>query len=160
MNKGYKKFFALLLAVGMVTSLAACGAAEQKTVTVLEETPESAVESGQTNPIENSSDNETKAEQTEIELSFGDTVMTATLDGSETSRAFIEMLPLTLTMNRYADREYYAAIDELPENGEAVEDFENGDVTYYTAGKSLAIFFGNADTSSQNDLIRMGRITL
>lgn len=159
MNKGYKKFFALLLAVGMVTSLAACGAAEQKTVTVLEETPESAVESGQTNPIENSSDNETKAEQTEIELSFGDTVMTATLDGSETSRAFIEMLPLTLTMNRYADREYYAAIDELPENGEAVEDFENGDVTYYTAGKSLAIFFGNADTSSQNDLIRMGRIT-
>ena len=29
----------------------------------------------------------------------------------------------------------------------------------YTDGKSLAIFFGNADTSSQGGLIRMGRIT-
>ena len=32
-------------------------------------------------------------------------------------------------------------------------------VTYYTAGKSLAVFFGNAGNSSQNGLIRMGRIT-
>ena len=30
---------------------------------------------------------------------------------------------------------------------------------YYTAGKSLAIFFGNAENSNQGDLIRMGRIT-
>ena len=68
------------------------------------------------------------------------------------------MLPLTITMNRYADREYYAALGELPENGAAIDDFENGDVTYYTDGKSLVIFFGNADTSSQDGLIRMGRI--
>ena len=47
----------------------------------------------------------------------------------------------------------------MPENGAAIDDFENGDVTYYTDGKSLAIFFGNADISSQDGLIRMGRIT-
>ena len=58
-----------------------------------------------------------------------------------------------------ADREYFAAIGDLPENGQAIDDFENGDLTYYTAGKSLAIFFGNADNSSQSDLIRMGKIT-
>ena len=81
------------------------------------------------------------------------------MDDSETTRAFLDTLPLTITMHRYADREYYAAIPELPENGEAIEDFENGDITYYTAGISLAIFFGNADSSSQGDLIRMGRIT-
>ena len=74
-------------------------------------------------------------------------------------KAFLSMLPLTLEMSRYADREYFAAIGDLPENGQAIDDFENGDLTYYTAGKSLAIFFGNADNSSQSDLIRMGKIT-
>ncbi len=95
----------------------------------------------------------------EITLQFGDTKIMAVLDQSETSKAFLELLPLTLDMRRYADREYYAAIDQLPEEGERIPDYENGDVTYYTAGKSLAIFFGNAENSSQGDLIRMGRIT-
>lgn len=173
MNSRNKKLFIALLAVGMATSLAACGTAKQESHAASEAITESvAVESEQADITEDGSGNETKveitengsdseagAEQIEIEMAFGDTVMTAALDDSETSRAFIEMLPLTLSMSRYADREYYAAIDELPENGEAIEDFENGDVTYYTAGKSLAIFFGNADTSSQSGLIRMGRIT-
>jgi ketosteroid isomerase-like protein len=96
---------------------------------------------------------------TEISMMFGSTKISAVLDDSETSKAFINLLPLTLNMRRYADREYYAAIDALPEEGELIPDFENGDVTYYTAGKSLAIFFGNEENSSQDGLIRMGRIT-
>ena len=96
---------------------------------------------------------------TKISMMFGSTKISAVLDDSETSKAFLELLPLTLEMHRYADREYYAAIDPLPENGEMIPDFENGDVTYYTAGRSLAIFFGNAENSSQSGLIRMGRIT-
>lgn len=155
----YRKRSAALLAAGMIVSLAACGTVEQAGSSTQEQPSETAVESAQIDTAESSSSNEADTEQTEIELSFGDTVVTAVLDGSETSRAFIKMLPLTLTMNRYADREYYAALGELPENGTAIEDFENGDVTYYTDGKSLAIFFGNADTSSQDGLIRMGRIT-
>ncbi len=102
---------------------------------------------------------ETEEESKEIILDFGTTTVTAVLNNSETTKAFLERLPLTISMNRYADREYYAAIPELPENGEDIPDFENGDITYYTAGKSLAIFFGNAENSSQSDLIRMGRIT-
>lgn len=95
----------------------------------------------------------------EIAMYFGEVKVTAVLDDSETSRAFLDLLPMTLEMRRYADREYYAAIHALPVNGESIPDFENGDVTYYTAGKSLAIFFGNADRSNQGDLIRMGKIT-
>lgn len=159
MSNRYRKLSIVLLAVGMIASLAACGTVERAGSSTQEQLSETAVESAQIDTAESSSSNEADTEQTEIELSFGDTVMTAALDDSETSRAFIKMLPLTLTMNRYADREYYAALDELPENGTAIDDFENGDVTYYTDGKSLAIFFGNADTSSQNGLIRMGRIT-
>ena len=62
-------------------------------------------------------------------------------------------------MNRYGDREYYAPVSELPENGEDIPDFENGDITYFVSGKSLAIFFGNEGNSSQGGLIRMGKIT-
>lgn len=94
-----------------------------------------------------------------ITMTFGDIVVTAVLDDSETSQAFLQMLPLTISMNRYADREYYAAISELPKGGEEIPDFENGDVTYYTSGKSLAVFFGNEGNAHQTDLIRMGRIT-
>lgn len=145
----------MLLAAGMIVSLAACGKAEQRDPSDRESTSNIVAEPAQTD----NAGSEAVAKQTVIRLAFGDTVMTAALDDSETSRAFIKMLPLTLTMNRYADREYYAALGELPESGEIIEDFENGDVTYYTDGKSLAIFFGNADTSSQDGLIRMGRIT-
>lgn len=95
---------------------------------------------------------------TEIKLTFSDEIVFAMMDDSETTQAFLERLPLTLSMNRYGEREYYASIAELPENGQDIPDFENGDITYYTAGKSLAIFFGNEENSSQGDLIRMGKI--
>lgn len=95
---------------------------------------------------------------TEIKLTFGDEIVFAVMDDSETTQEFLERLPLTLSMNRYGEREYYASIAELPENGQDIPDFENGDITYYTAGKSLAIFFGNEENSSQGDLIRMGKI--
>lgn len=122
---------------------------------------ESTVETGSPEASSDFSERKTEGTEksTEITMQFGDTKITAVLDNSETAKAFLELLPLTLDMQRYADREYYAAIDRLPEDGERIPDFENGDVTYYTAGKSLAIFFGNAENSNQSDLIRMGRIT-
>lgn len=98
----------MLLTAGMIASLAACGTVERAGSSTQEQPSETAVESAQIDTAESSSSNKADTEQTEIELSFGDTVMTAALDDSETSRAFIKMLPLTLTMNRYADREYYA----------------------------------------------------
>ena len=159
MSNRRRKLFETMIAAGMILSLAACGKAEQGKTSNLEDISKSTMESTQTDKSKNSTDSKTQSEQTEIELAFGDTVMTAVLDDSETSRAFIRMLPLTLNMNRYAGREYYAALGELPENGTTIDDFENGDVTYYTDGKSLAIFFGNENTSSQDGLIRMGRIT-
>lgn len=99
------------------------------------------------------------SEVTEITMTVGDMVITAELTDSETTRAFLETLPRNLTMNRYGDREYYGRIDALSENGESIPDFENGDVTYYPAGPSFAIFFAREDSSSQGGLIRMGRIT-
>lgn len=102
---------------------------------------------------------EDSAAVTMITMTAGDTVITAELSDSETTRAFLETLPRTFTMNRYGDREYYGRMESISENGEVVADFENGDVTYYPAGPSFAIFFAGEEHSSQSGLIRMGKIT-
>lgn len=96
---------------------------------------------------------------TQITLTAGERVITAELDNSETSREFLATLPRTMEMNRYDDREYYGRMEEISENGTAIESFENGDLTYYPAGPSLAVFFDKEDTSRQGGLIRMGKIT-
>lgn len=98
-------------------------------------------------------------EHTEITMTVGDTMITATLDNSETTQAFLATLPRTLTMKRYGNREYYGRIEAISENGEAIADFENGDVTYYPAGPSFAVFFASEDSSTQSGLIRMGKVT-
>lgn len=59
----------------------------------------------------------------------------------------LKTLPRTLTMNRYDDRGYYGRIESITEDGEAIADFENGDVTYYPAGPSFAVFFDGEDRS-------------
>lgn len=149
-----------MIAIAAACTLAACvgvGAPHSASASVPTEQSLSSQENSESGAVE-SGENEGDT-GTEITLAFGDTVIQAALDNSETTRAFLDMLPLTLTMSRYGDREYYASIGRLPENGEAIDNFENGDVTYYKAGNSLAIFFGNAENSSQGDLIRMGKIT-
>ena len=154
-----KKAILFPAVLGLALLLSACGARPNEPAS--ESQSENTVETGSPEASADFSEqkNEVTEKSTEIMMQFGDTKITAVLDNSETSKAFLELLPLTLDMQRYADREYYAAINELPEDGERIPDFENGDVTYYTAGKSLAIFFGNAENSNQSDLIRMGRIT-
>lgn len=152
-----KNLSGIILSTALMFVLSACGTTPSETErTVLPDTPP-------VDAVAEAEETETRIQEsvagTEITMAFGDTVVTAVLDDSETSQAFLQTLPLTISMNRYADREYYAAISELPENGEEIPDFENGDVTYYTSGKSLAVFFGNEGDSHQADLIRMGRIT-
>jgi hypothetical protein len=94
-----------------------------------------------------------------ITMTSGSIVIEAELDDSETSRQFIETLPVILVMKRSDDREYYARIPRISENGKAISNYENGDVTYYTGGPSFAVFFAKAGKSSQGGLIRMGKVT-
>lgn len=75
---------------------------------------------------------EDRMETTDITITVDGQVITATLDNSETSREFLATLPRTFTMNEYGGREYYGEIEALSENGNLIDDFENGDVTYFT----------------------------
>lgn len=159
MNKGKNRSLIIFLMIGALSVvLAGCTfPTEPQEVSVsVQQRSESNLES---ESVPKQEEAVPAPETTEIVLDFEGRQVTAVLDNSETTQAFIDCLPLTIPMRRYGDREYYAAISELPENGEKIPDFENGDITYYTTGKSLAIFFGNADSSNQGNLIRMGRIT-
>lgn len=149
-NKGIKMFTSVCAAVIMSFILSAFQIVSGQNITKSEET-----KTMQT--AENKNAEQTNS--TNIKMLFGETEITAILDDSGTSKAFMDLLPLTLDMRRYADREYYASIEPLPEDGEVIPDYENGDVTYYVPGKSLAIFFGNEENFTQGGLIRMGRIT-
>lgn len=95
-----------------------------------------------------------------IKMTVGQTTITATLDNSPTTADFIKTLPRTMTMNRYGDREYYGKMGTaISTEGEKIDDYHDGDVTYYPSGGSYAIFFAGENKSSQPGLIRMGKIT-
>lgn len=167
-----KRFLYIALLLGFLVSMAACGehqpnSAESDDLPVTSDrlTPETELPSGSesTELLGDGTNEEIGAEQasehTSITMTVGDTVMTAMLDNSETTQAFLASLPRTLTMNRYSNREYYGRIEVISENGEAIADFENGDVTYYPEGPSFAVFFAGEDRSNQSGLIRMGKVT-
>lgn len=99
------------------------------------------------------------AGSTDITMTVGETVITATLDDSETSKAFLATLPRTISMSAYGEREYYGRIEAISENGSRIPDFEDGDVTYYPAGPSFAVFYANSEQSDLPGLIRMGKLT-
>ena len=93
-----------------------------------------------------------------IRLKVGDTVLTATLIESATTRDFISLLPLTLTLKDYAETE---KISDLPkrlftESAPSGSDPSVGDITYYAPWGNLAIFYRDFGYSS--GLVILGKI--
>lgn len=138
-----KKKYGIFLIVSLVI-LTGCGAMEGKTAGDVEKKTQVLAEGTGRIPIV---------------MTAGNVRVEGVLDDSETSREFLARLPLTISLKRSDDREYYTHIPALSDKGNAIEDYENGDITFYTGGPSLAIFFDKAGFSHQGNLIRMGRIT-
>jgi hypothetical protein len=93
-----------------------------------------------------------------IRLTVGDKVLTATLIDSATTRDFISLLPLTLTLKDYAGTE---KISDLPkrlstENTPSGSDPSVGDITYYAPWGNLAIFY--RDFGYASGLVILGKI--
>lgn len=161
-----KKTLAVLLALAISLSSVACSTSPSETAEPISSLPSTPSESTvTTESIEETAENsiqpgqDSPEETTKITMTVDGTVITATLDNNETTQEFRTTLPRTLAMRRYGDREYYGRLSVMSEKGEAIPDFENGDVTYYPAGPSFAIFFAGEDSSTQGGLIRMGKIT-
>lgn len=93
-----------------------------------------------------------------IRIKVGDTVLTATLIDSKTTRDFISLLPLSLTLKDYAGME---KVSDLPkrlstEDAPSGSDPSVGDIAYYAPWGNLAIFYRDFGYSS--GLVIIGKI--
>jgi hypothetical protein len=93
-----------------------------------------------------------------IKITIGDTLLTATLYDSPTSRDFISLLPLDLTLEDYAGTEKISYLPEKlsTENAPSGFDPSVGDITYYAPWGNLAIFY--KDFGYAKGLINLGKI--
>ena len=95
-----------------------------------------------------------------IRLKVEDKVMTATLIDSKTTRAFVSLLPLTLTMNDLFRREKFAHLPRpISEEGKRTHTYEVGQVVYWSPGPDVAIFYRNDGEKIPNPgIIVIGKI--
>lgn len=83
-----------------------------------------------------------KTDSMKIRLRVNDKIITATMVNSKTSRDFIALLPLTLTMNDLFRREKYAHLPKVISTaGERVHAYEVGDIAYWSPGPDVAIYY-------------------
>jgi len=68
--------------------------------------------------------------------------ITATLIDSETTRDFVSLLPLTLTMNDLFGREKFAPLPRtISAEAKRTHTYEVGNVAYWSPGPDVAIFY-------------------
>lgn len=77
-----------------------------------------------------------------IRLTTKDIVLTATLIDNETTRDFVSLLPLTLTMNDLFRREKFARLPRaISERGRRTHTYEVGELIYWSPGPDVAIYY-------------------
>jgi hypothetical protein len=93
-----------------------------------------------------------------IRLTVDGRSITATLFDSPTTRDFISLLPLTLTLEDYAGTEKIAYLSRKlsEEDAPAGVDPSVGDITYYAPWGNLALFY--KDFGYAKALIKLGSI--
>ena len=93
-----------------------------------------------------------------IRLTINGLPVTATFADNATSRDFVALLPLTLTLEDYASTEKIAYLPRKLSTAGAPAGFEPsmGDVAYYVPWGNLAIF--HRDFRYSDGLIKLGRI--
>ena len=95
-----------------------------------------------------------------IAMTTGTAVITADLHDNPTTRDFVASLPVTMSMTRWGEREYYGKVGKrLSDKGRQRNGFEDGDVAYYVPGGSFAVFFNNKVNPDIAHLIVMGKVT-
>src|SRR5437660_3709444 len=95
-----------------------------------------------------------------IRLKIDDKVITATLNDSKTTRDFISLLPLTLTMNDLFHREKFAHLPRaISKEGKRSHTYEVGQVVYWSPGPDVPIFYRNDGERTPNSgIIVIGKI--
>ena len=83
-----------------------------------------------------------KSDSMKIRLRVKDKTITATLIDSKTTREFISLLPLTLTMNDLFHREKFAHLPKaISTEGKRAHTYEVGEIAYWSPGPDVAIYY-------------------
>ena len=105
---------------------------------------------------ENVSTQETEAITTNIKITVNGKIFDATLDDNESARAFIEKLPLEVTMTELNGNEkYYKFNENFPSNDKRVGKISVGDLMLYSS--SYVVLFYK-DFSTSYSYTRLGKI--
>lgn len=97
-------------------------------------------------------------ENMKLKITFGETVLTATLYDNPTTQDFISMLPITTEVEDYASNEKIFYPERKLSTDQAPNGYKpsTGDITYYAPWGDVAIFY--KDFSHSSGLISLGRI--
>src|SRR6266568_6454611 len=95
-----------------------------------------------------------------LRLKVKDIETTVILIDSETTRDFLSLLPLMLTMNDLFGREKFGHLPRaISEGGKRTRTYEVGDVIYWSPGPDVAMFYRHDGQSIPSPgIIVMGKI--
>lgn len=95
----------------------------------------------------------------EISITVGDTVISAELNDREAAREFAAVLPMTVSMTRMGEHEYYGSLDTpLTHTEDLQTGYTVGDLAFWTPGDLFAVYFDEPDEAPEGLMI-LGRIT-
>ncbi len=90
-----------------------------------------------------------------IRINIGDKTFSAEIENSETGKAFVAKLPLTLDMSELNGNEKYCYGVELPRADKRYDSIAAGDLMLYS-GNCVVLFYGSAGGYSYT---RIGKLT-
>lgn len=157
MNRG-KTIALILTVIVMVLTLCACAAPDNSTPDAEssgEAPPAVSLPADESGPTEQNPAN--VSETISVSLTVGSQSFTALLEDNETTRAFSELLPLTLDMSELNGNEKYYYMDSsLPASAENPGQINTGDLMLY-GNNCLVLFFDSFSTPYS--YTRLGSVT-
>jgi hypothetical protein len=97
--------------------------------------------------------------QERLSITIGDQVLTAVLYDNPSARDFLTLLPVTVTMYEFRNREKYGHLPRsLVRGGTETHAYEVGDVIYSPVRSNLAFFYAPDIRGTDVPVIVMGKI--
>lgn len=98
---------------------------------------------------------------TNITITAGDTVITATLNNTQTANDISDLLPLTINAKDWKEKAYYGRIrEEISVDGSQHNELQSGDIVYWIDGKSIMFYYdGTKNSNITTPVITIGKIT-
>jgi hypothetical protein len=106
-----------------------------------------------------SADKTGEATGKQVRITIENTVLTAILIDNETARDFLSLLPVTITMHEFRNREKYGRLPRsLVQGGVETHVYEVGDVIYSPVRSNLAFFYAADIRETDVPVIAIGKI--